>query len=119
MRRASRQWLGSLTQGKPCQRAIPQLAGKPRIVGGAVGFRDLVSRVVLAGRPVDAGRARCQPDQLLGALGFCDESDISVLDRHTQPLIRLPLSAEELGLRLIPDVRDGSLETLFSAPVSA
>jgi len=57
--------------------------------------------------------------QLLGALGFCDESDISVLDRHTQPLIRLPLSAEELGLRLIPDVRDGSLETLFSGPVSA
>ncbi len=57
--------------------------------------------------------------QLLGALGFCDESDISVLDRHTQPLMRLPLSAEEIGLRLISDVRDGSLETLFSGPVSA
>jgi hypothetical protein len=52
--------------------------------------------------------------QLLGALGFCDESDVSVLDRHTQPLIRLPLGAEALGLRLISDVRDGSLETLFS-----
>ncbi|WP_102417002.1 acyl-CoA dehydrogenase family protein [Mycobacterium sp. 4858] len=57
--------------------------------------------------------------QLLGALGFCDESDVSVLDRHTQPLIRLPLGAEALALRLIPDVRDGSLETLFSGPVSA
>ena len=57
--------------------------------------------------------------QLLGALGFCDESDISVLDRHTQPLIRLPLSAEALALRLIPDVRGGQLETLFSGPVSA
>jgi hypothetical protein len=57
--------------------------------------------------------------QLLGALGFCDESDVSVLDRHTQPLIRLPLGAEELGLRLIPDVRDGYLETLFTGPVSA
>ena len=57
--------------------------------------------------------------QLLGALGFCDESDVSVLDRHTQPLIRLPLSAEEIGLRLISDVGDGSLETLFSGPVSA
>jgi hypothetical protein len=56
--------------------------------------------------------------QLLGALGFCDESDISVLDRHTQPLIRLPLGAEGLALRLIPDVRDGYLETLFNAPVS-
>ena len=57
--------------------------------------------------------------QLLGALGFCDESDVSVLDRHTQPLIRLPLSAGALALRLIPDVRDGHLETLFSGPVSA
>lgn len=57
--------------------------------------------------------------QLLGALGFCDESDISVLDRHTQPLVRLPLGAEALALRLIPDVADGSLETLFSGPVPA
>jgi Acyl-CoA dehydrogenase, C-terminal domain len=55
--------------------------------------------------------------QLLGALGFCDESDVSVLDRHTQPLIRLPLGAEALALRLIPGVPDGSLETLFSEPV--
>jgi acyl-CoA dehydrogenase len=57
--------------------------------------------------------------QLLGALGFCDESDISVLDRHTQPLIRLPVSSEELALRLIPGVRDGRLETLFTEPVAA
>jgi len=57
--------------------------------------------------------------QLLGAQGFCDESDISVLDRHTQPLIRLPLGAEALALRLIPDVPAGSFETLFSGPVSA
>lgn len=57
--------------------------------------------------------------QLLGALGFCDESDVSVLDRHTQSLIRLPLSAEELALRLTPGVPGGQLETLFSNPVSA
>jgi len=57
--------------------------------------------------------------QLLGALGFCDESDISVLDRHTQPLIRLPLGADALALRLIPDVPSGALETLFSRPVPA
>ena len=57
--------------------------------------------------------------QLLGALGFCDESDVSVLDRHTQPLIRLPVSAEALALRLMPGIRDGALETLFSDPVGA
>jgi acyl-CoA dehydrogenase len=57
--------------------------------------------------------------QLLGALGFCDESDVSVLDRHTQPLIRLPVSSEMLALRLVPGVRGGQLETLFSEPVAA
>lgn len=57
--------------------------------------------------------------QLLGALGFCDESDVSVLDRHTQPLIRLPLGPEALSLRLVPDVRDGYFETLFSRRVPA
>jgi hypothetical protein len=57
--------------------------------------------------------------QLLGALGFCDESDVSVLDRHTQPLIRLPLGAEALALRLVPAVPDGSLATLFSGPAPA
>lgn len=57
--------------------------------------------------------------QLLGALGFCDESDVSVLDRHTQPLMRLPLGTEDLALRLMPCVSDGSFETLFSGPVSA
>jgi acyl-CoA dehydrogenase len=56
--------------------------------------------------------------QLLGALGFCDESDVSVLDRHTQPLIRLPVSTEVLAMRLLPGVHDGEFETLFSEPVS-
>jgi Acyl-CoA dehydrogenase, C-terminal domain len=52
--------------------------------------------------------------QLLGAVGFCDEHDVSVFDRHLQPLIRLPLSAERLALRLVPAVRSGDFETLFS-----
>lgn len=52
--------------------------------------------------------------QLLGAVGFCDEHDVSVYDRHLQPLIRLPLSAERLAQRLIPAVRNGEFETLYS-----
>jgi hypothetical protein len=76
--------------------------------------------LVLRYRAADTARQVLRTShQLLGALGFCDESDVSVLDRHTQPLIRLPLSAEALALRLIPDVRDGHLETLFTRPVSA
>ncbi|MCV7175384.1 acyl-CoA dehydrogenase family protein [Mycolicibacterium sphagni] len=52
--------------------------------------------------------------QLLGALGFCDESDISVIDRHLQPALRLPESVEALALRLAPEVGAGHVETLFS-----
>lgn len=52
--------------------------------------------------------------QLLGALGFCDEHDVSVLDRHLQPLLRLPCASEGLAARLVPAVRDGHLESLFT-----
>ncbi|BBZ43094.1 acyl-CoA dehydrogenase family protein [Mycobacterium parmense] len=76
--------------------------------------------IVLRLKAVDTGRQVLRTaHQLLGALGFCDESDVSVLDRHTQPLLRLPLGGDALALRLVPDVRDGNLETLFSGPVSA
>jgi acyl-CoA dehydrogenase len=52
--------------------------------------------------------------QLLGAVGFCDEHDVSVLDRHLQPLVRLPLSAEALSERLVQSVSRGDLESLFA-----
>jgi acyl-CoA dehydrogenase len=51
--------------------------------------------------------------QLFGAIGFCDEHDVSVLDRHMQPLLRLPYSAEALADRLVPAVSAGELESLF------
>lgn len=53
--------------------------------------------------------------QMLGAIGFCDEHDLSVLDRHHQPLLRLPCSAEALADRLIPAVSDGAFESLFTS----
>ena len=56
--------------------------------------------------------------QLLGAIGFCDEHDVSVLDRHLQPLLRLPHPAEELADRLVPAVSAGELESLFTSAVS-
>jgi hypothetical protein len=51
--------------------------------------------------------------QLLGAIGFCDEHGVSVLDRHMQALLRLPHSAEALADRLVPAVSAGELESLF------
>jgi acyl-CoA dehydrogenase len=52
--------------------------------------------------------------QVFGAVGFCDEHDLSVLDRHVQPLLRLPCSAERLAERLVPVVAAGELESLFT-----
>jgi hypothetical protein len=71
--------------------------------------------LVLRLKAVDTARGVLRtPHQLLGALGFCDESDISLLDRHTQPLIRLPLGSAGLAQRLSSAVRDDHLETLFT-----
>jgi alkylation response protein AidB-like acyl-CoA dehydrogenase len=52
--------------------------------------------------------------QMFGAIGFCDEQDVSVIDRHLQPLLREPCSGETLAMRLVPAVRSGNFETLFS-----
>jgi hypothetical protein len=48
-------------------------------------------------------------------VGFCDEHDVSVLDRHLQPLLRLPCSSEGLADRLVPAVSRGELESLFTS----
>ena len=62
---------------------------------------------------VATGVLRCC-HQFFGAIGFCDEHDVSVLDRHMQPLLRLPHSAEALADRLVPAVSAGELESLFT-----
>ena len=90
---------------------------RPESTAGQVRSADAL---VLRLKAADTARQVLRTaHQLLGALGFCDESDVSVLDRHTQPLIRLPVSSEMLALRLMPGVRGGQLETLFSEPVAA
>jgi hypothetical protein len=72
--------------------------------------------VVLRLHAADTARAVMRTcHQLLGAIGFCDEHDVSVIDRHLQPLLREPCAGESLALRLIPAVRSGDFETLFSS----
>jgi acyl-CoA dehydrogenase len=80
----------------------------------------------LAARVADAIALRLHADdvavqvlrschQMFGAIGFCDEHDVSVLDRHMQSLLRLPYSAEALADRLVPAVSAGELESLFTS----
>ena len=84
-------------------------------LGSAPAPLRAADALVLRLRAIDTARGVLRTaHQLLGALGFCDESDVSVLDRHLQPLIRLPLSGEAIALRLTTAVRDDELETLFT-----
>jgi hypothetical protein len=62
---------------------------------------------------VEAARAVLRTcHQLYGAVGFCDETDVSVIDRHLQPLLRFPVSPEVLAQRLIPAIGRGDLRGL-------
>ena len=54
----------------------------------------------------------CQ--QLHGAAGVCDEYDVSVLTRHVQPALRLPLSAERTAAELATAVQRDGFEGLFA-----
>jgi alkylation response protein AidB-like acyl-CoA dehydrogenase len=53
----------------------------------------------------------CQ--QLHGAAGVCDEYDISVLTRHAQPALRLPVSAERTAAELAVAIQAHGFDGLF------
>lgn len=58
--------------------------------------------------------------QLHGAIGFCDEHDLSVLSRHIQPQLRLPAGVEATTERLLAAVDELGFASLFgegSSPV--
>lgn len=51
--------------------------------------------------------------QLHGATGFCDEHDLSVLSRHVQPLVRLPLDHERSVELLTAEIDRHGFDGLF------
>ena len=51
--------------------------------------------------------------QLHGAIGFCDEHDLSILARHVQPLLRLQPGVEATTERLQAAIDDTGFESLF------
>jgi hypothetical protein len=51
--------------------------------------------------------------QLFGAAGLCDEYDISVLVRHLQPALRLPVDSDEMSDILFDVIAREGFATLF------
>lgn len=52
--------------------------------------------------------------QLHGASGFCDEYDISVLVRHVQPAVRLPVDSEAMSDVVFKAIQAQGFASLFS-----
>jgi Acyl-CoA dehydrogenase, C-terminal domain len=57
--------------------------------------------------------------QLHGAIGFCDEHDLSILSRHAQPLLRLSAGLEATTEQLMTAIDNTGFDSLFDAGASA
>ncbi len=74
----------------------------------------LVDALALRVHALDVARPvlrTCQ--QLHGAAGVCDEYDISVLARHVQPALRLPVGAESSADLLATAIARSGFDGLF------
>lgn len=70
----------------------------------------MADALALRVKAAEAGRQVLRDaHQLYGALGFCDETDISILDRFAQPTMRYPHSPEVLIEQLFTAVRTRAL----------
>jgi len=57
--------------------------------------------------------------QLHGAIGFCDEHDLSILSRHAQPLLRLSAGLEATTEHLMAAIDQYGFDSLFDRGASA
>jgi hypothetical protein len=57
--------------------------------------------------------------QLHGAIGFCDEHDLSILSRNAQPLLRLSAGLEATTEQLMAAIDDTGFDSLFDAGATA
>jgi acyl-CoA dehydrogenase len=74
----------------------------------------LVDALALRVQALDAARLVLRTaHQLHGAIGFCDEHDLSVLSRHLQPLLRLPTDLEVTTARLLAAIDEVGFAGLF------
>ena len=57
--------------------------------------------------------------QLHGAIGFCDEHDLSILSRHAQPLLRLSAGLEATTEQLMAAIDHTGFDSLFDSGATA
>jgi Acyl-CoA dehydrogenase, C-terminal domain len=86
-----------------------------------VAPRDrLVDALALRAQALESAHAVLRTShQLHGAIGFCDEHDLSILSRHAQPLLRLSAGLEATTEQLMAAVDHTGFDSLFDAGATA
>ncbi|NKQ56723.1 acyl-CoA dehydrogenase [Amycolatopsis sp. K13G38] len=82
------------------------LSGQPGAAADAVALR--MSAIEVAETVFRTGH------QMFGAMGFCDETDLSWLSRCSQPIRRLPWGRSQTQARLLRSVEDVPFAGLFA-----
>ena len=80
----------------------------------------LVDALVLRTHALESAHAVLRTcHQLHGAIGFCDEHDLSILSRHAQPLLRLSAGLEATTEQLMAAIDDTGFDSLFDTGATA
>jgi acyl-CoA dehydrogenase len=80
----------------------------------------LVDALALRAQALESAHAVLRTShQLHGAIGFCDEHDLSILSRHAQPLLRLSAGLEATTEQLMAAVDHTGFDSLFDSGATA
>jgi hypothetical protein len=80
----------------------------------------LVDALALRAQALESAHAVLRTcHQLHGAIGFCDEHDLSILSRHAQPLLRLSAGLEATTEQLMAAIDHTGFDSLFDTGATA
>jgi Acyl-CoA dehydrogenase, C-terminal domain len=80
----------------------------------------LVDALALRAQALESAQAVLRTcHQLHGAIGFCDEHDLSILSRHAQPLLRLSPGLEATTEQLMAAIDNTGFDSLYDAGATA
>jgi acyl-CoA dehydrogenase len=80
----------------------------------------LVDALALRAQALESAHALLRTcHQLHGAIGFCDEHDLSILSRHAQPLLRLSAGLEATTEQLMAAIDHTGFDSLFDTGATA
>jgi Acyl-CoA dehydrogenase, C-terminal domain len=80
----------------------------------------LVDSLALRAQALESAQAVLRTcHQLHGAIGFCDEHDLSILSRHAHPLLRLSAGLEATTEQLMAAIDHTGFDSLFDAGATA